>query len=148
MPNTWTPQIQQVLAEAAADLVPYDDQAYLAGLHPRTYRRWRARAKQGEEPYSEIMIPIWAAEAKAKRAQIGEIRSVATGQHGGLPNWQASAWLLERRFPREYSVVSALRPEVTDDTRDTSREARMAALRAHWGRVAGDDDPGGGADDG
>lgn len=138
-PGAWNPEVQRLLIEAAADLVPYDDQAHIAGVSPRTYRRWRSKGRQGEEPYATMLAPVWAAEARAKREQMGEIRKVAIGQHGGLPNWQASAWLLERRFPREYSTVAALRPEIAEDVDDTSRESRMAALRKHWGRTQDDD---------
>jgi hypothetical protein len=46
-PYAPTPTVALLLVAAAGDLLPYHDQAAAAGVSPRTYASWRARAKRG-----------------------------------------------------------------------------------------------------
>jgi hypothetical protein len=59
-------------------------------VHHSTVGRWR-----NELP--EFDVAILAAEAEFIEAQVANIRTAAK------TSWQASAWLLERKFPEFYS---------------------------------------------
>lgn len=125
-PKVWSPAVQEMLVEAAGDLLPYDDQAAIAGISARTYRSWRSRARSGEEPYATHMAEVWEAEAAGKRRALQEIR-----EHG-KKNAAWLCWLLERRFPHQFGMSPGLRPELQEEDESTSAEARKKAiLQAH-----------------
>jgi len=68
-----------------------------AGINSSTYRRWRQNAELEIEPYKSLFEKIHQAEAEGIIRRIGRIEKVA--QEG---NWQADAWLLERKYPDKF----------------------------------------------
>tara|TARA_Y100000004_G_C8948076_1_gene427222 strand:+ start:759 stop:1190 length:432 start_codon:yes stop_codon:yes gene_type:complete len=68
-----------------------------AGINSSTYRRWRSLAEDNLEPYKSLFEKIQQAEAEGIIRRIGRIEKQA--QEG---NWQADAWLLERKYPDKF----------------------------------------------
>ncbi len=62
----------------------------------RSVRTWIVAGESGDERYSYFMHAIKKAEADNEISLVAEIRLAAKTQ------WQAAAWLLERRYPKRY----------------------------------------------
>ena len=86
-----------------------------AGISEDTFMRWRRR-------YADFADAVNQAEGAGAAAWLGHIEKAA--QDG---NWQAAAWKLERKYPREYGrrVIQSFEeippekvPELTDDELD------------------------------
>lgn len=140
-PIRLTDAVRELLVKAASEFMPYDDQARYARIGPRTYRRWRARARAGEEPFASLMVDVHRAEADAQMALQGIITHAAKGrkkvdaetgkeldEYEIKPNWLAAAWSLERRKPHEYGMSPGLRPELQEEDDSTSAASRKEAL--------------------
>ncbi len=82
------------------------DAVVLAGVPESTFYNWKSRAVQLKdaerltwvryEIYSYLLECIKKAEAKFRAYHISNINSAAKKE------WQASAWMLERRYPNEF----------------------------------------------
>jgi transposase len=68
--------------------------ADLAGIHRVTLKRWLKRGRREPGPYREFCIAVKKVLAESEANNVGEIESAE--------EWQASAWLLERRFPERW----------------------------------------------
>ena len=66
-------------------------------LNHQTYYNWIEKGKKGDKRYVDIVDAIKTAEASFKKHHVGNIGMAADN---GV--WQASAWLLERKYPEEY----------------------------------------------
>lgn len=70
---------------------------YYAGINSSTFRSWRGKAEEGVEPYKSFWAEVTKAEAE------GIIRRMARIEKAGLEgNWQADAWVLERKYPDKF----------------------------------------------
>ena len=79
----------------------YERAAAAGGISYTSFARWRR-----EQP--AFAAAVEAAEWKATAGWLGSIRDAAGG------DWRAAAWMLERRYPREYGKD---RPQLpTDET--------------------------------
>lgn len=75
----------------------HDTAAAHGGISRTTFYEWMqkgARAASGK--YADFADAVQKAEAEAK----GELIDIVKAQ--SLRNWQAAAWLLERRYPDEF----------------------------------------------
>ena len=84
-----------------------------AGINADTYYEWLKRGKADKERgkksiYSEFSDEIERAAAIAEAAHVGRI---ATAGNNG--SWQASAWLLERKYGERWGRNDKLRQEIT-----------------------------------
>lgn len=77
------------------------DIAHYIGVRPETFSVWMNHPKT--ELQSNLSEALKKAESEAKAAALSKIQEA--GMKKG--NWQALAWWLERKFPREFA-----RPEV------------------------------------
>ncbi len=75
-----------------------EDACVFAGISSRQYRRWRELAEQGVEPYAERWVEIQKSEAQAIVRNLFNIQNAANSG-----TWQASAWILERKYPDKYA---------------------------------------------
>lgn len=84
--------------------------AQAAGINPSTYHLWmdrgrteRDRRRAGLEPdanetkYLEFLEAVERAQSEAAVDLLGEIAN-----HARNGTWQAAAWILERKFPRQW----------------------------------------------
>lgn len=98
------PKLTKELAKEFVKLVEAgatnaDACAYI-GVDESTFYRWLKNPKT--EPERQLCNDIKAAETKRK---LWHLRKIQQASDNGA--WQASAWYLERRYPREYA-----KPEV------------------------------------
>ena len=108
-----TETVATVLAGIRAGL-PYRLAAEAAGIHYDTFNEW----KQGRFPRgadrqlrTEFSDQLTRAQGESARRLTALISTAATN------DWRAAAWLLERRFPRDFA-------------RDASLFERLDALEA------------------
>lgn len=102
------------------------------GVSKDTAEAWRAKARQGREPYATLWSIVELAESTALAESEERIRAAAAGGE-----WKADAWLLERRLRGEYGNkldVTARPAEIDPETLSDDDLARIAAS----GRVPSD----------
>jgi hypothetical protein len=99
-----------------------------AGIGPTTLFEWRAHGKRGEEPYATLVAKLDAA-----LAQWVEDNLVAI-QVAGERSWQALAWLLERRLPKEWGPRRDVAPP-KPLTLAEAEEIVLAAAEIHKARA-------------
>lgn len=117
-----------VIVKAVSDGVPRRFAASLAGVTERTLARWLARGrKDASGIFWQFCQDIKGAEAAFIQRNVKEIEAA------GLDSWQARAWLLERKFPEEFSLQ---RQEIAALKKD------LAALLKRLGEQNGAGDPG------
>lgn len=96
-PSKLTPETQQRIVQAIEVGATYELAAQYGGVHYDTFRRWMEQggaAKAGR--FFEFYEAIKAAEGKAA------IKWLALIDKAAVDTWQAAAWKLERRYPRDY----------------------------------------------
>lgn len=92
-----TPEVQEAVVQTISIGATYEVAANFAKLSRETVRRWVKRGDaDGEGPYHAFAVAVREAEGKAAAQCLALIRGAAKA------NWQAAAWLLERRFPDAY----------------------------------------------
>lgn len=76
-----------------------DVAAAAAGVSEHAVKEWLSRGKlDGEEPYASFYVDVMAAEATKEDELLGRVEEA-----GKDPEfWQASAWILARRFPKRW----------------------------------------------
>ncbi len=74
-----------------------EDACVFAGISSRQFRRWRELAEQGVEPYASRWQEINKSESQAIVRNLFNIQNASNNG-----TWQASAWLLERKYPDKY----------------------------------------------
>ena len=91
-------ECQERFIEAVREGLPYSTACALANIADSTWANWRHRAEaEPDSPYFAFLQAVKAAEAEAEQANLTRIRKAAdNGQ------WQASAWILERRHPDKW----------------------------------------------
>lgn len=75
----------------------YTDAIRLAGIPERTFYQWKKNGENNKTPYKEFLQELKKAEAAFKAVHTQRLQRAAEAG-----TWQASAWLLERKFPEEY----------------------------------------------
>ena len=74
-----------------------EDACVFAGISSRQYRRWRDLAEQGIQPYADRWKDINQSEAQSVIRNLINIQNSANNG-----SWQASAWILERKYPERF----------------------------------------------
>ncbi|MFX9703736.1 hypothetical protein ABTO92_19445, partial [Acinetobacter baumannii] len=64
-----------------------------AGITDATWHLWMNKARQGRAPYRDFLEAIKTAEAEH------QARLLAVIEEHAIKQWQAAAWILERRYP-------------------------------------------------
>lgn len=97
-PTKFDAECQERFIEAVREGLPYSTACALANIADSTWANWRHRAEaEPDSPYFAFLQAVKAAEAEAEQANLTRIRKAAdNGQ------WQASAWILERRHPDKW----------------------------------------------
>lgn len=92
------PVIWQRLIEALQVGSYIEDACRYAGISSRQFRTWRSLADEGVEPYATKWEEVRNAESTSIISNLANIKKA--GQDG---SWQASAWLLERKYPDKFA---------------------------------------------
>lgn len=112
----------------------YDETAAkAAGLSTTQFYEWLRRGREGDRPYDLFLEQVEEARAE------GESRNVMLIAKAAQSNWQAAAWLLERRHPerwarpsqRDKDAAAGSQPPVANDP--FSEVDELAQRRRHAG---------------
>lgn len=80
-----------------------EDACVFAGISSRQFRRWRELAEQDVEPYASRWEEIAKSESQAIVRNLFNIQNSANNG-----SWQASAWILERKYPEKFGRKDSL----------------------------------------
>lgn len=116
-----TPELQQAICANITAGLNQQDAAELAGVPLTTFYNWLRRGELEQNrlaqsprtkprPRETVFLEFWKSVKKAqiafKQTHVKNIEQAAP-QH-----WQCSAWLLERRFPKEFGQRVLVRQQV------------------------------------
>jgi hypothetical protein len=124
-----TGDVETILLEALALGTPKAKAAQLAGIHPATLYRW---IEQGEADLETDRETALSALCEAiKRAEAAFVTYALQTIHDAAPKqWQAAAWLLERKHPEDWALKRG----------EASLDSLMEALKAYQRQVEGLED--------
>lgn len=92
------PKVVRKLLDGIILGMPYEHAADWAGINRQTYYNWYNKGKTAKSgKFKEFFDKVKEAEAKGIGACLTSIH-----QARGDGNWQAAAWILERRYPGKY----------------------------------------------
>ena len=104
-------QIWRRLNQAISVGAYIEDACIFAGISSRQFRRWRELAEQGVEPYAGRWVEIQRSESQAVIRNLFNIHNA-----GNSGSWQASAWILERKYPAKYGRREQI--SLSDNSKD------------------------------
>lgn len=122
-----TPELQQAVCDNITAGLNQEDAAELAGVPSSTFYYWmrrgaaeqsrleksaKAKPNRDEAPFLEFLKAVKRAELEVKKACITGIRRAAE------EHWQANAWLLERRYSKEFGQKILVRQQVEAELED------------------------------
>lgn len=119
---------QKIVAALACGNSRKDSYEY-AGVSDTTFRDWLIR----DESFAAECLQ---AEATSKVAAVTRIAAAAAAG-----SWQAAAWFLERRYPREWGRSEKLDTQFRNMSREQLREFVTDQLGPANGSGAGEDRP-------
>jgi hypothetical protein len=122
-----TPKMLNAICELVRNRLSWRHAGEKLHLHHSTIGRWR-----NELP--DFDAAILAAEAEFIEAQVANIRTAAK------TSWQASAWLLERKFPESFSQpqVQLNMPVARNEDDDFAEMLRRFRETSMFKRIAAD----------
>jgi transposase len=105
-----TPERQSRIVEALTQGNYMETSARYAGITPQGMYKWlnrgnaeRSRINDGDEPQPKENVYVDFVEAVEKARAQSEMRNVGLIQKAAVDGtWQASAWWLERSFPKRW----------------------------------------------
>ncbi len=109
-PSKLTPERQEDIVKWLKLGFYQEDAATMSGITPSTYYAWMKKAENGDERFLEFSEAVKKARAEAEGAHIMNIRKAADN---GV--WQASAWFLERSFPKKWGKKN---PDLIEEDSD------------------------------
>jgi hypothetical protein len=98
-PTNCTTETTAVIANARGVGMSWARAAALANVSVDAVHDWRAKGAAGEQPYADFLRCCERARSEWVERQLAIIQDAATDG-----TWQASAWLLERGEPDDYSL--------------------------------------------
>ena len=124
-PSKLTPEVQKEICGHISRGLTYQDAARLSGVGRSTFMKWKADGETQESgPCRDLLDAVKDADSEFKKTHLNVIikaattPSIVTKKHvvkkGGKvvleeiteeirdSTWQASGWLLERKFPEEF----------------------------------------------
>lgn len=117
-PSKLTPKTVKTICDNIELGVPYEYACIAAGIHYTTMRDWINKgedelARVASNPafsirkeyqkYIDFSNAIKEAEAAGIAYNLKCIKKAASGDEDNRPQWQAGAWLLERRHPEQFA---------------------------------------------
>lgn len=116
-PSLLTAQVQHRLLAALRAGAPRSAAAGLAGVAPRTLRDWMARGAGGEEVFADLHREVLLAES------VCQLRALGLVLKSAQTDPKAAMWLLERRFPGEWSRAATERAAEQQQEREAREDA-------------------------
>lgn len=97
-PTKLTPELIKQLCQVLELGTTYQCACDYVGISFESFNQWRKKGEKAQSGlFLEFLESVKKAEAKCAVASLAKIQKAATEG-----SWQASAWLLERRYPNEY----------------------------------------------
>jgi hypothetical protein len=93
----FTDEARRIVLESMRINLFAEQAAHLAGVNEKTLDDWLSRGRKGEKTYAEFVREFEIAKATGERASVARIQKAAAGGQ-----WQADAWILERRHPKRW----------------------------------------------
>lgn len=137
-----TDEIQRIIVETIQVGATFEAAAGRAGVGVQTIHEWRRRGKgEDKDRPSTPRLAAFAAAVEKAMAD-AETGCVSTIRKASRTQWQAAAWLLERRHPDRYGRADRYQVEMhahvtTENPRE--RLARILAPKAATGDDRGVD---------
>ncbi len=106
--------VAQRIVNAVKSGLPRTHAARLARVSPAALFLWLSKGRKGEPGFVEFLERVQEAEAYDVEELVGFMREHARNHH------QACAWLLERRYPKQFALrkpeptTLAVTPEEAD----------------------------------
>lgn len=133
-PEKLNPEIQQAICDALEKGSYIETAAAKAGISKTTLYDWLkkgARAKDENGEYEEGLLPyVEFSNAIEKAMAAGEQNHVDNIARHAKENWQASAWMLERKFPERWGKKAIMRLEDPDKPSGAFTEESFNAILA------------------
>tara|TARA_R110002167_G_scaffold199684_1_gene402985 strand:+ start:2939 stop:3415 length:477 start_codon:yes stop_codon:yes gene_type:complete len=101
-----------------------------AGISGTTLRNWVSKGKEADAKGDENSVYYHFFKGLEEAEAEAEVRNVAIVQRAAEKQWQASAWMLERRHPGRWARNDKHRLEVKAevDVNDSSSKDRLQSL--------------------
>lgn len=114
------------IVDAIARGLPRRTAARIANVVPSTLALWLQKGRAGDPLYSDFSDRVKAAEARGEDEIVQLLRGHAK------TSWQACAYLLDRRNPRDWLVKKAVdeAPKPGEMTSPEEQEALLVSLLA------------------
>lgn len=109
------------IVDAVAEGLPRDTAAKLARIHPSTLFDWLRRGRAGEAGYAEFSDRVREAESQGEKEIVTLLRNHAK------TSWQACAYLLERRNPKQWAAKKE-QPKSEQPAADAGSVEQIAAV--------------------
>jgi len=129
-PSLLTPETHRTIVAALQAGTYLDTAASVAGINRDTLREWlkrgarEARRREAGKKAARAEDRYVAFSAAVKKAlAMFELAAISGIRNAGQNQWQALAWLLERRMPHRYGRQD--RPPVEDDLELREDEAAL-----------------------
>ena len=118
-----TPELQQLLCQAVAVGATDRLACQYAGISQESLYTWLEKGRAGTQPYAEFAEAFQ--KAKGRHAILSRAKIEKAASDG---TWQASAWIMERKYPEEYGrSVQELHHKVDYAKLSDEQLARLAA---------------------
>ncbi|HEV2109222.1 MAG TPA: hypothetical protein VGR16_13245 [Thermomicrobiales bacterium] len=122
MPTKFTPETMQAIFTGVRAGLSYRLAAEAAGIHYDTFNEWQqGRFPRGADRQLKAEFSDQLTRAKGQSAA----RLTALISNAATDDWRAAAWLLERRFPRDFACRR--RPAASDTEGCMSSPSRRIA---------------------
>lgn len=121
-PTKLTPETQKRICDAIRLGMTRERSAEYAGIGLTTFHDWMSRGNSEDDGiYSDFSAAVKKAESEGIAINLKNIHTAA--QDG---NWQASAWILERRHPDEYGKNVTIRDDTARLLNDAIKKIEVA----------------------
>jgi hypothetical protein len=102
-PSKLTPELIEAIVATVSKGIAPEVAAQAEGISQATYYSWRKQGQEGAEPYATFWNAVTRAIAVSEVSLVEKV-AVGDGQATSFGEAKASLELLQRRFPKRWSV--------------------------------------------
>ena len=125
-PTLLTDELSEKICTAARSGLTNEQIAKLVGICPATIYNWLERGRAGDAGFLEFLEAFKKAQAECELRLVQTIQRAANVQD----NWQAAAWLLERKYRKRWGRWRVTLPPVEVVAELMTATAGLAAAGA------------------
>ena len=121
-----SPGMIESFAESIGNGMTFERTCLKHNVSEVTGYNWKKWGKEGREPYLSFLKAIKRAETDWEESLLQSIRKAAeTPSKTGTTQWQAAAWLLERRLYKDWAAAERV---IKEDDSGKARDIASARL--------------------